>query len=79
MLGRQADYIRTVVRYMGRDKECPVCGKRFLADSDLWVYKRLKHGDKYYYFCTWTCMRTWDAGHTPKKGRKLLSVPLSMD
>lgn len=70
MTGTQADYLHAVVKYFGRDKVCPVCRKHFLGDSDLWVYKRLKSGGKYAYFCSWTCVRQWDAGHQPKKGRK---------
>ena len=36
---------------------CPVCGKRFTANSTEWTYKREKNG-KLRMFCCWTCYRT---------------------
>ena len=40
---------------------CPVCGKRFIAESGLWAYKGyIRRGKDSKYrvlFCSWGCLR----------------------
>ena len=64
------DYLQATLKHFGKEKECTICGKAFLGGED-WAYQRRKreHG-RALYFCSWTCMRNFDAGHTAKKGRK---------
>ena len=43
----------------GNEKKCPVCGKEFLTYPD-WAFKK-GNGDGIKYFCSWGCMRAWEA------------------
>ena len=50
-------------------RKCPICGKVFYCDyEEIWVYKRIdhKHGSHIKMFCSWGCMRKWDAENRPK-------------
>ena len=43
----------------GNERHCAVCGKEFLIYPD-WAYKK-KVGDGDKVFCSWGCMRAWEA------------------
>ena len=56
----------------GTMKRCPVCGKEFLVpDVHIWAYQQQKAKGKkataHYFFCTWGCMRKWEAENKPKR------------
>lgn len=50
---------------------CSVCGKFiYIPNCELWAYKRMLHIPHHsavrQWFCSWGCMRKWDAAHPPK-------------
>ena len=49
---------------------CKTCGKLFYCPMmEDWVYKRTVHtdkGDKRQWFCSWGCLRKWEA----ERGKK---------
>jgi len=52
---------------------CPCCGKeKFITNPGDWAYRRNVQG-KYHssmkLFCSWSCLRKYEADHTPKKTR----------
>lgn len=48
-----------------KEKKCAVCGKDMYAGED-WAYKRRKTGQRTKWFCSYKCMRAWDAKHDGK-------------
>ena len=53
-----------------REKKCLECGKKFIVQSvDDYVYKRWCNGQDRY-FCSWSCVRKWDAEREPKTLRR---------
>ena len=56
-------------KIFGADRNCHVCGKPFLVRNDDYVYKRQKN-TKIFYFCSWSCMRTYDRTEETRKGRQ---------
>ena len=54
-------------------KTCACCGKKFYVGVvEEWCYKR-KHGnhnDKTAWFCTWKCLRKWEADRDAKKSMR---------
>ena len=53
-----------------REKKCHKCGKKFVVqNTDNYVYKRWRNGgDKF--FCSWSCMRKFDAEQGSKGSRR---------
>lgn len=51
------------------EADCPVCGKRFRHSGSSWTYKRRTGSTSAIYFCSWTCVRAYDAndGRKAKK------------
>ena len=59
---------------IGSMKTCKTCGKEFnvLVEQD-WVYKRSHEhtaGGYRDYFCSWSCLRTYDREQEAKKKKK---------
>ena len=48
-----------------KEKKCAVCGKDLYAGEE-WAYKRRKTGQRTKWFCSYKCMRAWDAKHDGK-------------
>lgn len=48
-----------------KEKKCAVCGKDLYAGEE-WAYKRRKTGQRTKWFCSYKCMREWDAKHDGK-------------
>lgn len=48
-----------------KEKKCAICGKDMYAGED-WAYKRRKTGQRTKWFCSYKCMREWDAKHDGK-------------
>ena len=45
--------------------KCKCCGKSIYSDPELWAYKRMTKKRKnvkstFIYFCSWTCMRSYE-------------------
>jgi ribosomal protein L24E len=49
----------------GRCVNCPICGKEFTS-HDGWVFRR-KSGGHQLTFCSWKCLRKFEADHPPKR------------
>ena len=49
----------------GVERNCAQCGKQFLMTTQEWAYKKNTK-----YFCSWTCMRTFEKQHPDKKQAK---------
>ena len=46
------------------EKKCPICGRIYVVhDTQTYAYKRHDKKHKIYYFCSWGCLRRWDALH----------------
>ena len=52
-------------------RKCEVCGKRFESCVE-YAYKvqKKKHKDRYYYFCSWRCLRQYEK-NKQVNGRKV--------
>ena len=60
-----------------REKKCGICGKDLYAGED-WAYKRRPgRGDKTTWFCSYKCMRAYDAKHGQKKRPEGLPADLN--
>ena len=58
-----------------KEKQCAICGKEIYAGED-WAYKRRIHGERTLWFCSYKCMRTYDAKtEGPKKPRTETEAP----
>ena len=58
-----------------KEKTCAICGKEIYAGED-WAYKRKIHGERTLWFCSYKCMRTYDAKtEGPKKPRTETEAP----
>lgn len=51
-----------------KEKKCAACGKDMYAGED-WAYKRRKTGQRMKWFCSYKCMRAWDAKHDGKNAK----------
>lgn len=51
-----------------KEKKCAVCGKDMYAGED-WAYKRRTGGERTKWFCSYKCMRAWDAKHDGKNAK----------
>ena len=58
-----------------KEKQCAICGKEIYAGEE-WAYKRRIHGERTLWFCSYKCMRTYDAKtEGPKKPRTETEAP----
>lgn len=58
-----------------KEKTCAICGKEIYAGEE-WAYKRRIHGERTLWFCSYKCMRTYDAKtEGPKKPRTETEAP----
>lgn len=48
-----------------KEKKCAICGKDIYAGEE-WAYKRRENGERTKWFCTYKCMRAYDAKTEPK-------------
>lgn len=51
---------------------CPTCGKRFgqsIYSMEEWAYRR-KHCNQLKVFCSYKCMRAFDAKYTRRRKKK---------
>lgn len=60
-----------------KEKKCAACGKD-MYDGDDWAYKRRIGGERTKWFCSYKCMRAWDAKHEPKQTRPA-GLPADLD
>ena len=60
-----------------KEKKCAICGKDMYAGED-WAYKRRIGGERTKWFCSYKCMRAWDAKHEPKQTRPA-GLPADLD
>ena len=60
-----------------KEKKCAICGKDIYAGED-WAYKRRIGGERTKWFCSYKCMRAWDAKHEPKQTRPA-GLPADLD
>ena len=51
-----------------KEKKCAVCGKDMYAGEE-WAYKRRIGGERTKWFCSYKCMRAWDAKHDGKNAK----------
>ena len=51
-----------------KEKKCAACGKDMYAGED-WAYKRRIGGARTKWFCSYKCMRAWDAKHDGKNAK----------
>lgn len=49
---------RTNVYFIQR--VCPICNKMFHTTNSMWGYTRRVNRDKTLYFCSYSCMRTYE-------------------
>ena len=60
-----------------KEKKCAICGKEMYAGKE-WAYKRRIGGERTKWFCSYKCMRAWDAKHEPKQARPA-GLPADLD
>ena len=49
-----------------KEKKCAICGKDIYAGEE-WAYKRRLKGERTKWFCSYKCLRAWDAKTEPKQ------------
>ena len=42
--------------------KCRNCGKTFECGKQ-WAYKASRGGDKFWWYCSWKCVRQWEKDH----------------
>jgi YHS domain-containing protein len=58
---------------------CTQCGKHFEGRSEYAYKVQDKHiTDKYYYFCSWKCLRAYEREHIDWKKKKEIAYQLSV-
>lgn len=60
-----------------KEKKCAICGKDMYAGED-WAYKRRIGGERTKWFCSYKCMRAWDAKNGQKETRPA-GLPADLD
>lgn len=60
-----------------KEKKCAICGKDMYAGED-WAYKRRTGGERTKWFCSYKCMRAWDAKNGQKETRPA-GLPADLD
>lgn len=60
-----------------KEKKCAICGKDIYAGEE-WAYKRREKSERTKWFCSYKCMRAYDAKHGPKQTRPA-GLPAELD
>ena len=60
-----------------KEKKCAICGKDIYAGEE-WAYKRREKSERTKWFCSYKCMRQYDAKHGPKQARPA-GLPADLD
>ena len=60
-----------------KEKKCAICGKDIYAGEE-WAYKRREKSERTKWFCSYKCMRQYDAKHGPKQARPV-GLPADLD
>ena len=60
-----------------KEKKCAICGKDIYAGEE-WAYKRREKSERTKWFCSYKCMRAYDAKHGPKQARPT-GLPADLD
>lgn len=61
---KRSDYITF------KEHVCPICGKIFIANVD-WAYRQREHKNNINrYYCSWHCMRKWEAIENERKASR---------
>ena len=60
-----------------KEKKCAICGKDIYAGEE-WAYKRREKSERTKWFCSYKCMRAYDAKHGPKQTRPA-GLPADLD
>ena len=60
-----------------KEKKCAICGKDIYAGEE-WAYKRREKSERTKWFCSYKCMRAYDAKHGPKQARPA-GLPADLD
>ena len=60
-----------------KEKKCAICGKDIYAGEE-WAYKRREKSERTKWFCSYKCMRAYDAKHGPKQARPV-GLPADLD
>ena len=60
-----------------KEKTCAICGKDIYAGEE-WAYKRREKSERTKWFCSYKCMRAYDAKHGPKQTRPA-GLPADLD
>ena len=60
-----------------KEKKCAICGKDIYAGEE-WAYKRREKSERTKWFCSYKCMRAWDAKHGQKETRPA-GMPADLD
>ena len=60
-----------------KEKKCAICGKDIYAGED-WAYKRREKSERTKWFCSYKCMRQFDAKHQKKQARPV-GLPADLD
>ena len=50
----------------GRVRKCPVCGKEYIINADVWAYRKTRKNAGDMYFCSWGCLRKHERENKPK-------------
>ena len=65
--------------YLGIEKKCPVCKKKFFVRyAEEYVYK-IYRGNSYKHVCSWKCLREYEKAHetsTEKKAKEQVQKEL---
>ena len=60
----------TMTEFAYQEKKCGRCGREFIIhDPEDYVFKRHLRGG-YQYFCSWSCLRRWEAQRGSKTERR---------
>ena len=60
-----------------KEKKCAICGKDIYAGEE-WAYKRREKSERTKWFCSYKCMRQYDAKHGMKQARPV-GLPADLD
>ena len=60
-----------------KEKKCAICGKDIYAGEE-WAYKRREKSERTKWFCSYKCMRAYDAKHGTKQARPA-GLPADLD
>lgn len=61
-----------------KETKCPICGKLFCRTIE-WAYKKTDEHAQSTYFCSWKCLRAYEAEHGEKKRKRIAVDQLTLD